>query len=645
MANRVKGITVQIGGDTTGLSKALSGVNKEISSTQKQLKDVERLLKMDPKNTELLQQKQRLLAQAVEETKGKLETLKTAEKQAQEQFKQGKISQEQYEGLQREIVATEQSLKDLEKQAESSNSTLSKISSAAGKVSTAAGTISQKTRGISLAAGGALAGLAGMAVEAGKSADDINTLAKQTGLTTEEIQKFNYATDIIDVPLETLTGSMAKLTRNMQSAKNGSKNTQAAFKALGVSIVDQNGNLRDNHVVFNEAIKALGKMENSTQRDAYAMQIFGKSAQDLNPLILGGADALEELGQEAEDAGLILSQDTLDAANEFNDTIDILKAKTAGSFAKIGSEIAKTLTPILEDLADKVASVLEWFGSLDTGTQNTILVALALVSAISPIAGIISKISGALSFLAANPMVLMIAAIVGVIAIIAQFGDQIQEVLSNVNNFVQGIFLTDWTEQFGAAGNILNALFANIKNIWDSIMQVFNGVIDFIRGIFTGDWERAWDGVKGIFSGIWNGLVSIAKAPLNGIIGLINAVINGINWIIDGINSIHVDIPDWLGGGRIGFNIGKIGNVPYLAKGGVLSQGSAVVGEAGPELLTMAGNRAIVQPLTNSTSNTTNLGGVNIMVYGAPGQNVNELADIVMDRMETVYQMKGAVWA
>ena len=115
----------------------------------------------------------------------------------------------------------------------------------------------------------------------------------------------------------------------METAKKGTGDVASAFKKLGVSITDNKGALRNNQDVFNDVIKALGKIENETQRDAYAMQIFGKSAQDLNPLILGGADALEELGKEAEDAGLILSQDTLDAANEFNDSIDKLKAKTS----------------------------------------------------------------------------------------------------------------------------------------------------------------------------------------------------------------------------------------------------------------------------------------------------------------------------
>ena len=108
MADRVKGITVEIGGDVTGLNKALTKTNKAIGNTQTQLRDVERLLKLDPKNTELLAQKQRLLADSVEKTKAKLDTLKTAEKQVQQQFAEGKVTQQQYDGLQREIAATDQ---------------------------------------------------------------------------------------------------------------------------------------------------------------------------------------------------------------------------------------------------------------------------------------------------------------------------------------------------------------------------------------------------------------------------------------------------------------------------------------------------------------------------------------------------------
>jgi len=130
MANRIKGITVEIGGDTTKLTKALEGVNKNIKNTQTQLKDVDKLLKLDPKNTELLSQKQKLLADSISATKDKLATLKTAAEQANTALANGEITQQQYDALQREIIETEQELRNLETEAGNATSALKKIGEA-----------------------------------------------------------------------------------------------------------------------------------------------------------------------------------------------------------------------------------------------------------------------------------------------------------------------------------------------------------------------------------------------------------------------------------------------------------------------------------------------------------------------------------
>lgn len=137
MASRIQGITVEIGGDTTKLQNALKGVNGQIRSTQSQLRDVNKFLKLDPGNTELLTQKHKLLAEAVSETKEKLTTLKTAAAQANEALAKDENSKEQYDALQRELIATEQDLKNLEKQANQSATALQKIGTAGEKMKTA----------------------------------------------------------------------------------------------------------------------------------------------------------------------------------------------------------------------------------------------------------------------------------------------------------------------------------------------------------------------------------------------------------------------------------------------------------------------------------------------------------------------------
>lgn len=649
MADRIKGITVVLGGDTTGLNKALSGTNKEIKSTQAQLKDVERLLKLDPTNTKLLEQRQRLLSEAVGETRTKLTALKEAEKQVQEQFKKGEISQQQYDALQREIIETESQLNKLESAANQSNAALNKIAAVANDISGGAQKVADATRGISVAAGGAAVGMLGMAVSAGAAADDINTLAKQSGFGTDEIQKWQYAADRMDVSVETIISSARKMKKNMVST---SKDTIAAWEELGVAVTDSNGELRDSTTVFYEAVDALAQVENETQRDTLAMQLFGKSADEMAGIIDDGGTALKEMGAEAEASGLILSQDALDGANVFNDGLDTLKAKAQQAFFSSGAALAENLLPMLDTLVEKMSVALSWIASLDGETLTMIGTVLLAVAAISPIAGIISKITGsiqlvtqAINFLIANPIVLLIAAIVALVVLIATKGDEIQAILQKVDDFLQNVFATDWTKIFGPVlGNILNGFFKNVKNIWDSIKRIFSGVIDFIRGVFTGDWERAWKGVQDIFGGLFNGLVALAKAPLNGIIGLLNMAIGAINSLINGFNSIGFTMPKWLGGGSWHPNIPNIPSIPFLAKGGTVLSGSAIVGEAGPELLTVGPGGTRVQPLTNSSTNDTYLGGLTLNVYGAPGQSENELANIIMEKIQSATLRKGAVF-
>ena len=188
-------------------------------------------------------------------------------------------------------------------------------------------------------------------------ADEINTLSAQTGLSTETLQEYKYMEDLIDVSTETMTGSMAKLIRNMANAQKGTGDAAAAFEALGISVTDANGELRSNQDVFNEAIDALGKMENETQRDAYAMQIFGKSAQDLNPLITAGSEKIAALAQEAHDMGYVLDSEALDSLNETQDALDRLSKVAEGAKNSIVAGLGPVVSSVLEPLAGAVADL------------------------------------------------------------------------------------------------------------------------------------------------------------------------------------------------------------------------------------------------------------------------------------------------
>lgn len=426
MADRIKGITIEINGDTTDLSKALSAVNKDIKSTQTQLKDVEKLLKLDPTNTQLLEQRQRLLAQAVQETKKKLDTLKEAEKQAQEQFAKGEISQEQYDALQREIVSTEQELGRLEKSAANANATMQHIAAVTKEVSEKTGEFADKTRGLSTAAAGAVAALGSMAAKAISSADDLNALAQKTGFSTDELQKMQYAADRVDTSMESVTGAASRLKRNLTST---SSTVTSAFSRLGVSVTDANGELRDSTEIFWEVIAGLSEIENETERDTVAMALFGKGADELAGIIDDGGAAFRSYGKEAEQLGLILSQDTLDGLNEVNDELDKLKAQSQALIAVNGAKIVQAFLPLIQELSNGAGALAEKISSLDEKQIKTIGTAAALIATVSPVAGIISKITSAASglmgalpglfaLISAHPLGAALTAVTGVAAVL-----------------------------------------------------------------------------------------------------------------------------------------------------------------------------------------------------------------------------------
>lgn len=187
--SRIKGITVEIGGDTTKLQTALKGVNSEIKNTQAQLKDVEKLLKLDPGNTELLAQKQKLLSSAVSETKEKLTTLKTAAEQANQALANGDISKEQYDALQREIIETEEALKKLETQANQSATAVQKIATAGESLKSAGDKVSSAGEKL-LPASAAVTALGVAAVKTASDFDSsMSQVAAVSGATGEDFDK------------------------------------------------------------------------------------------------------------------------------------------------------------------------------------------------------------------------------------------------------------------------------------------------------------------------------------------------------------------------------------------------------------------------------------------------------------------------
>ncbi|NCB51345.1 MAG: phage tail tape measure protein [Clostridia bacterium] len=193
-------------------------------------------------------------------------------------------------------------------------------------------------------------------VEAAASfADEIGTTSLQTGIATDKLQAYEYAAELVDVSVDTLTSSMARNIRSMGDARDGTTETVEAYEKLGVSVTDANGELRDGETVYWEIIDALGNMTNETDRDEVAMTLLGRSAQDLNPLIIAGADAMSELADEAQAAGYILSDETLVALQELDDQLQRLDDSSEAFENTLGAALA----PMLEGLAASGTDILQ----------------------------------------------------------------------------------------------------------------------------------------------------------------------------------------------------------------------------------------------------------------------------------------------
>lgn len=736
MADRIKGITIEIGGDTTGLSKALSGVNKEIKDTQTQLKDVNRLLKMDPGNTELLRQKYDLLNKSIDSTEKKLDTLKQAEKQVQDQFKRGKVSESQYNALKREVIATESNLKNLKSEAQKTDNAIrgidekpvEEVASAADKAETSLKDAGKEASnfGDYLKAGAIVEGSKAIISGMKDIADESREHMKIMGSLEISSQAAGYAAEQTASSYKTLYGVLG----DDQTAATTTANLQAL--GLSQSQLDQiiNGTIGawatygDSIPIdsLSEAINETVKTGNVTGTFADVLNWAGTSEDEFNA-------KLQAANSESERANLVLqelaNQGLMTAGQAWQENNEALfeNNQANADLQEQLSELGETVMPIITAVTQGIANILSWFNNLSPEVQNFIGIVLGLVAAISTVIGVIQGISGALALLSANPISLIIMAVAALVAAFIYLWNNCEEFRefwinlwdtissafsavwdaivnfftvtipdawnSVVDFFWQGYYT--WQSIWQSIGDFFSGIWDGIvsfftetipnawnslvdfcwqgyyawQEVWQNVGDFFSGIWDGIVGFFTETIPNAWNGLMDIFnkigswwSGIWNGvrdtfsnvfnsLVNIAKQPINAIIGLINGIIDGLNWMIGGLNQLSFDIPDWVpifGGKKFGINIPTIGKIPYLASGGVLSQGSAVVGEAGPELLTMMGTKAVVQPLTSSTTTNTNLGGVNIVVYGAPGQDVRELADIIMDEMQSATMRKGAVW-
>ena len=607
MASRIAGITIEIGGDTTKLQSALKGVDKELSKTQSNLKDVNKLLKIDPGNTELLTQKQKNLENAISQTSERLKQLKDAQKDVQK-------GSAEWDSLQREIIATEQSLDRLKKEQKEFGSVASQQIKAAGKAMQDFGgkveAAGKKMRPLSTAATGVLTALGGMAYKAVTNADDLNALSKQTGLTTAEIQKMQYAADLVDVSFSDIQGALKKMKPKMDE-------NNATFQQLGVSVTDADGQLRNVNEVFYESVAALSQIENETERDQVAMELFGKGADSLAGIIDDGGAALKEYGEQAEELGVILDQDTLDALNQTNDTIDLLKKNVGGSLATLGATLATNLAPAIEKLSGFIGTLTEKLRSLSPEQTEMILKVLAIVAAIGPVLTIGGKLISVIGAVTSA-----IGAVVGVL------GGPLTIAIGAV--IAIGVLLyKNWDTIKAAAITVKDA----VVEAWDGLKANVSAAIDSVKAKID-TFKKKFDELKAKVQSVWNTI----KGIMTGQISLPHIKLPHFKIVPEGWK-----FSDLLEGIKPSLSIDwyrKAYDNPVLFKSPTVvatPSGYKGFGDGNGAEIVMGLNK--LQQLVGSS------GGVTINVYASEGMDVNQLADKIQARFVALQKQRRLAYA
>ncbi len=448
----------------------------------------------------------------------------------------------------------------------------------------------------------------------GKSSDTVTSWAenatKQFGLSKNQALE----STALFGDMATSMGLSRSASADMAMSLAGLAGDLASFKNIGI---DQAMTALSS--VFTgetESLKQLGIVMTQTNLDAFALANgFGKTTSEMNQA--------EQVQLRYAYVMAMTTNAQGDYARTADGTANSMRT-FQGAVDNLNIALGEHLLPLLTPLIQSATNLINKFSEADPKLQQFILtigmIAIvagpalvatgSLISSVGTIIGVFGKASAAISnaggmmALLTNPITITIAAIVALIAIgyllIANWDsikskagetwDWIQNKFQMFDDFLTSVFSHDWSQNFGAMGDILNGFLATASTVYNSIKQIFSGLTNFIAGVFTGDWDRAWNGVVDIFSGIWSGLTVIAKAPLNGMISLVNAAISGLN-------RINVDIPNWVpgfGGKKFGFNIPKI---PYLANGTTDWQGGfAYMNEGGRGELTYLPNGAQVIP-------------------------------------------------
>jgi phage-related protein len=527
--------------------KALSDINQSFKVLGSEMKLVESEFGKNENSVQSLTAKNEVLTKQIDAQKEKIETLRKALENASASFGENDRRTQQWavqlnnaqaelNNMERELKQNEKALDgvadefdDAEKQADQFGDELKdagdKADDAGGRFQKLGGIL----KGIGAAMGtafvavgtaavGAAKALTDMTVGAAAYADEILTMSTVTGMSTESLQAYKYAAELVDVSMETLTGSMAKQVKSMANARDGSAKFADAYAKLGVSVADGNGQLRDSEAVYWETIDALGKISNETERDALAMQIFGKSARELNPLIAQGSEGIAALTEEAKRMGAVMSEDSLNALGNFDDSVQRLKAGAGAAKNAMGT----ILLPQLQTLADDGVSLL---GDFTRGLNE----AGGDFSKISDVIG--NTIGGIADMILENLPKIMEVAVDIVMALINSITDNLPLIIDVASSVI-----------FTLLQGLIDALPQITQGAVQLVMSLVDGIIDNLPMIV----QAAIDMIITLALGIADALPELIPSIIEAIILIVDTLLANMDKILEAAFAIIAGLAEGL---------------------------------------------------------------------------------------------------
>lgn len=558
--------------------KALSEINQSFKVLGSEMKLATSQFDKNDQSVQALTARNTVLNKEIEAQKQKIETLRSALKNAAESFGE---NDRRTQNWQIQLNNAEAALNGMERELKDNNAALEKASTEfddaekqaddfgnevedAGKQSEDAGSKFEKLgsvcKAVGAAVGVAFAAVSAAAVAAGKAlvdmsvsgaayADTVLTESTVTGIATDKLQEYMYAAELVDVSTETLTKSMAKQIKSMKSATDGSSSYVEAYERLGVAVTDANGNMRDSDAVYWELIDSLGKVQNETERDALAMTLLGKSAQELNPLIEAGAGRMQELGDQAREAGYVISDEMLAAYGALDDNIQYLKVNAEGAKNALGTVLLPVLTELsgtgVELLGEFTKGIVDANG--DIGKMSDVIGSVlpkaldAVMEYVPELLEVIASIVGALGQAIIDNLLvivdsasqILLSILEGLIAGLPQIADgALQLILALVGGIVENLpMLVETAAQVivTIATGIADALPTLIPTLVSVVMQMCQTLVDNLPLLL----DAALQLITGLAQGILDALPVLIAALPEIINGIITFLLDSIPQIIE----------------------------------------------------------------------------------------------------------------